>query len=158
MAKLPRIISLVPQRFEDGGFSGVPRFDWELRRALPEMQSENTKLKTRAWLRWLALREPDAIVITGNETSLMVPDALRSRSELARLDGAGVLPCPGGDVQQAQSLVFGLGTLDLRAIFEAPRRTAGAGLAELGRVNPAPAHQPCASRDFGRLSHFQQGQ
>ncbi|HYP74750.1 MAG TPA: hypothetical protein VER12_02270 [Polyangiaceae bacterium] len=78
MAKLPRIISLVPQRFEDGGFSGVPRFDWELRRALPEMQSENTKLKTRAWLRWLALREPDAIVITGNETSLMVPDALRT--------------------------------------------------------------------------------
>jgi glycosyltransferase involved in cell wall biosynthesis len=69
---------LVPQRFEDGGFSGVPRFDWELRRALPEMTSVNTKLRTRAWLRWLAWREPDAIVITGNETSLMVPDALRT--------------------------------------------------------------------------------
>ena len=78
MPRFPRIISLVPQRFEDGGFSGVPRFDWELRRALPEMQSVNTKLKTRAWLKWLAWREPDAIVITGNETSLMVPDTLRT--------------------------------------------------------------------------------
>ncbi len=78
MAKFPRIISLVPQRFEDGGFSGVPRFDWELRRALPELNSVNTKFKTRAWLRWLAIREPDAIVITGNETSLMVPDGLRT--------------------------------------------------------------------------------
>ncbi len=78
MAKFPRIISFVPQRFEDGGFSGVPRFDWELRRALPELISVNTKLKTRAWLRWLALTEPDAIVITGNETSLMVPDKLRT--------------------------------------------------------------------------------
>lgn len=78
MGKLPRIISLVPQRFEDGGFSGVPRFDWELRRALPEMQSVNTKWKTRAWLRWLAWREPDAIVITGNETSLLVPETLRT--------------------------------------------------------------------------------
>jgi len=78
MSTLPRLISLVPQRFEDGGFSGVPRFDWELRRALPEVNSVNTKLKTRAWLRWLALREPDAIVITGNETSLLVPDTLRT--------------------------------------------------------------------------------
>ena len=78
MGKLPRLVSLVPQRFEDGGFSGVPRFDWELRRALPEVVSVNTKLKTRAWLRWLAWREPDAIVITGNETSLMVPDTLRT--------------------------------------------------------------------------------
>jgi hypothetical protein len=78
MSKLPRIISLVPQRFEDGGFSGVPRFDWELRRALPEMISVNTKLKNRLWLRYLARREPDTIVITGNETSLMVPDGLRT--------------------------------------------------------------------------------
>lgn len=78
MAKLPRIVSLVPQRFEDGNFSGVPRFDWELRKALPEMVSVNTKLKTRAWLRWLALREPDTIVITGNETSLLVPERLRT--------------------------------------------------------------------------------
>lgn len=78
MSKLPRLVSLVPQRFEDGGFSGVPRFDWELRKALPAVNSVNTKLKTRAWLRWLAWREPDAIVITGNETSLLVPDELRT--------------------------------------------------------------------------------
>jgi hypothetical protein len=78
MAKFPRLISLVPQRFEDGGFTGVPRFDWELRRALPEVNSINTKLRSRAWLRYIAWREPDAIVITGNETSLMVPDELRT--------------------------------------------------------------------------------
>lgn len=78
MAQFPRLISLVPQRFEDGGYTGVPRFDWELRRALPEVESINTSLKYRAWLRYLAWREPDAIVITGNETSLMVPDNLRT--------------------------------------------------------------------------------
>jgi glycosyltransferase involved in cell wall biosynthesis len=78
MPKFPRLISLVPQRFEDGGFTGVPRFDWELRRALPEINSINTKLKSRAWLRFIAFREPDAIVITGNETSLMVPETLRT--------------------------------------------------------------------------------
>jgi len=78
MAKLPRLISLVPQRFEDGGYTGVPRFDWELRRALPELCSINTKLHWRAWLKLIAWREPDAIVITGNETSLMVPDNLRT--------------------------------------------------------------------------------
>ncbi len=78
MAKLPRLISLVPQRFEDGGFTGVPRFDWELRRALPDLNSINTKLKSRAWLKLIAWREPDAIVITGNETSLMVPETLRT--------------------------------------------------------------------------------
>ncbi|HEY4104137.1 MAG TPA: hypothetical protein VGM44_09605, partial [Polyangiaceae bacterium] len=78
MAKFPRLISLVPQRFEDGGFSGVPRFDWELRRALPEINSINTKPWSRAWLRYIAWREPDAIVITGNETSLLVPENLRT--------------------------------------------------------------------------------
>lgn len=78
MSKLPRLVSLVWKRFEDGDFSGVPRFDWELRRALPELQSVSTGLKTRLWLRWLAAREPDTIVITGNETSLLVPDGLRT--------------------------------------------------------------------------------
>lgn len=74
----PRLVSLVPSRFEDGGFSGVPRFDWELRRALPELVSVNQGFRNRAWLRWLALRAPDTIVITGNETSLLVPDRLRT--------------------------------------------------------------------------------
>ena len=35
----PLVISLVRARFEDGAWSGVPRFDWELRKALPEMIS-----------------------------------------------------------------------------------------------------------------------
>lgn len=78
VGKLPRLVSLVPSRFEDGDFSGVPRFDFELRKALPELQSVNTRLATRAWLRWLAWREPDAIVITGNETSVLVPPNLRT--------------------------------------------------------------------------------
>ncbi|HEY6078779.1 MAG TPA: hypothetical protein VIW29_08245 [Polyangiaceae bacterium] len=78
LAKLPRLISLVPYRFEDGEFSGVPRFDFELRRALPKLQSVSIKFWTRAWLRWLAWREPDTIVITGNETSMLVPQGLRT--------------------------------------------------------------------------------
>jgi hypothetical protein len=78
VGKLPRIISLVPRRFEDGDFSGVPRFDFELRKALPQVESVGTTLKTRAWLKWLSWREPDAIVITGNETSVGVPANLRT--------------------------------------------------------------------------------
>ena len=78
MARFPRLISLVPRRFEDGDFSGVPRFDFELRKALPELQSVANNWRTRAWLKWLAWREPDAIVITGNETSVTVPPGLRT--------------------------------------------------------------------------------
>jgi glycosyltransferase involved in cell wall biosynthesis len=75
---VPRLVSLVPRRFEDGDFSGVPRFDFELRRALPQLESVAMTLRTRAWLKWLAWREPDTIVITGNETSLEVPANLRT--------------------------------------------------------------------------------
>ncbi|HEY3254622.1 MAG TPA: hypothetical protein VGJ91_11765 [Polyangiaceae bacterium] len=78
MEKLPRLVSLVPYRFEDGQFSGVPRFDFELRRALPEIESVRISLWTRAWLKWLAWREPDTIVITGGEDSLLVPSGLRT--------------------------------------------------------------------------------
>jgi hypothetical protein len=78
VGKLPRLVSLVPRRFEDGDFSGVPRFDFELRRALPEVNSVATNWRTRAWLKWLAWREPDTIIITGNETSLLVPPSLRT--------------------------------------------------------------------------------
>ena len=78
MGKFPRLVSLVPRRFEDGDFSGVPRFDFELRRALPELESVALTLKTRAWLKWLAWREPDAIVITANELSITVPPNLRT--------------------------------------------------------------------------------
>jgi hypothetical protein len=75
---LPRVVSLVPRRFEDGDFSGVPRSDFELRGALPELESVPTTLRTRAWLKWLAWREPDAIVITPNELSVEVPPNLRT--------------------------------------------------------------------------------
>lgn len=79
MRPSPLVISLVPSRFEDGGWSGVPRFDWELRRAFPNlisMRSEGGLLW--AWRRFRALRERDVVVITGNETSLIVPDNVRT--------------------------------------------------------------------------------
>jgi hypothetical protein len=76
--RFPRLVSLVPRRFEDGDFSGVPRFDFELRQALPELQSVANTLRTRAWLKWLAWREPDSIVICGNELSISVPPNLRT--------------------------------------------------------------------------------
>jgi glycosyltransferase involved in cell wall biosynthesis len=72
------LISLVPQRFEDGGWAGVPRFDWELRRVLPGLVSFNTRWPSLLRLRWIARRHPEAIVITGSETSVLVPDALRT--------------------------------------------------------------------------------
>jgi hypothetical protein len=78
MSRLPTIVSLVPERFEDGAHSGVPRFDYELRRALPGLVSINTRWRSRAWLQWLAWTDPAAIVITGNETSLLVPEPLRT--------------------------------------------------------------------------------
>ena len=48
--------SVVKKDF-DGGYTGVPRFDWELRRALPELCSINTKPHWRAWLKLIAWRE-----------------------------------------------------------------------------------------------------
>jgi glycosyltransferase involved in cell wall biosynthesis len=72
------LISLVPERFEDGAWSGVPRFDWELRKAFPELISLALTPATRLALARLARQRPDTIVITGNETSLAVPDQLRT--------------------------------------------------------------------------------
>lgn len=74
----PRIISLVPKRFEDGAWGGVPRFDFELRDMIDGVESWNTGRSNRLKLAWLAKRHPDTIVITGNETSMLVPDALRT--------------------------------------------------------------------------------
>ncbi|HTQ06620.1 MAG TPA: hypothetical protein VMI54_22325 [Polyangiaceae bacterium] len=74
----PRLVSVVPRRFEDGDFTGVPRFDWELRRVFPGIVSKNTQSRVRAWLHWLALRHPDTIVITGSEQSVLVPRRLRT--------------------------------------------------------------------------------
>ena len=78
MWNLPPIVSLVPRRFEDGAFSGVPRFDRELRRIFPTLVSLNTRFPSRLRLKMLAKTRPDSIVITGNETSLLVPDSLRT--------------------------------------------------------------------------------
>jgi glycosyltransferase involved in cell wall biosynthesis len=71
-------VSFVPRRFEDGDLTGVPRFDWELRRVFPRMVSETARPRARAWLKWLALRHPDTIVITGNDMSMLVPRRLRT--------------------------------------------------------------------------------
>jgi hypothetical protein len=74
----PPVVSLVPKRFEDGGWTGVARFDWELRKAIPGLISLNTSWRNR-WALWtMARRRPDTVVVTGNETSLLVPDALRT--------------------------------------------------------------------------------
>lgn len=75
---LPPIVSLVPRRFEDRARCGVARFDWELRRIIPGLISLNTRPFGRALL-WLQLRRrPDTIVIAGNETSLLVPNGVRT--------------------------------------------------------------------------------
>jgi glycosyltransferase involved in cell wall biosynthesis len=74
----PLLISLVPERFEDGAWSGVPRFDWELRKAFPELISLALTPATRLALPRLARQHPEALVITANETSLTVPDQLRT--------------------------------------------------------------------------------
>jgi hypothetical protein len=77
-ASAPLLISLVPQRFEDGAWSGVPRFDWELRKVFDGMISLIPTPATRAFLVQLALRRPDSVVISANETSLGVPDTMRT--------------------------------------------------------------------------------
>jgi hypothetical protein len=58
--------------------TGVPRFDWELRRVFPHMVSRSKRRSVRAWLHWLAIRHPDTIVITGSEQSVLVPRRLRT--------------------------------------------------------------------------------
>jgi glycosyltransferase involved in cell wall biosynthesis len=72
------LISFVPVRFEDGAFSGVPRFDHELRRIFPDLISLRAGVKSRALLALLAARRPDTLVITCNEESLLVPESLRT--------------------------------------------------------------------------------
>src|SRR5262245_50181701 len=72
------LISFVPARFEDGAWSGVPRFDRELRRVFPELISLRVGARSRACLALLAHRRPDTLVITCNEASLLVPESLRT--------------------------------------------------------------------------------
>ena len=75
---MPLLISFVPERFEDGAWSGVPRFDWELRKAFSALISLADTPASRRLLRDLAHERPDTIVISANETSMAVPDGLRT--------------------------------------------------------------------------------
>lgn len=64
-----RIFSFVAKRFEDGSFSGVARFDHELRKVFPDL---------------ISVTEPpgdlvsDDIVITDNHLSLFVPEEIKT--------------------------------------------------------------------------------
>jgi len=79
VAGLPQVVSLVPRRFEDGAWSGVPRFDFELRRIFPGMLSLRLGLDPRWVLRRMrALRRPGVVVVTGSEESLFVPGRVRT--------------------------------------------------------------------------------
>lgn len=70
-------ISLVKARFEDGAFSGVPRFDFELRRALPGLVSLKAGLAARVRLLWQA-RDPALVVITSGELLHLVPRGVKA--------------------------------------------------------------------------------
>lgn len=72
------IVSFVPARYEDGAWSGVPRFDHELRRVFPELISLRVSAASRAVLALLSRRRPDTVVIACNENSLLVPETLRT--------------------------------------------------------------------------------
>jgi len=79
MRVLPKIVSLVPKRFEDGAWSGVPRFDFELRQVFPGMQSLRLALEPRwALRRILALRDPGVVAIVGSEDSVLLPSHVRT--------------------------------------------------------------------------------
>jgi len=79
MTALPKIVSLVPRRFEDGGWSGVPRFDFELRAVFPAMRSLRLNPDPRWALRCVrALREPGVVAIVGSEYSPLLPSSVRT--------------------------------------------------------------------------------
>jgi hypothetical protein len=76
---LPPLVSLVPRRFEDGAWSGVPRFDFELRAVFPGMRSLRLSPDPRWVLRAVrALREPGAVAVVGSEDSLLLPSSVRA--------------------------------------------------------------------------------
>jgi hypothetical protein len=64
-----RLFSYVAKRYEDGGFSGVPRFDYEIRKVFPEIRSV-TSMPTDL--------DANDIVITDNHYSLNVPQVVRT--------------------------------------------------------------------------------
>lgn len=65
-----RLWSYVPKRFEDGGFSGVCRFDWEIRKVFPRIRSVTKPPKD--------LDPEQDLVITANHLSLDVPEEIKT--------------------------------------------------------------------------------
>lgn len=79
VAALPQIVSLVPRRFEDGAWSGVPRFDFELRALFPALRSLRLTPDPRWVLRCIrALREPGVVAVVGSEDSWLLPSGVRA--------------------------------------------------------------------------------
>lgn len=72
------LISFVKARFEDGAWSGVPRFDWELRKVFPDMVSLNAHFLSSLRLWYLCCRYPKLVVITTSELSLRVPSWIKT--------------------------------------------------------------------------------
>jgi len=72
------VVSLVPRRFEDGATGGVPRFDWELRKAIPGLVSWPWNPLALAKLIWLRKKCPELVVITSSELSVRVPANIRT--------------------------------------------------------------------------------
>lgn len=65
-----RIWSYVGARYEDGAWTGVPRFDHDLRKVFPDMQSVTTLPKD--------LDPGEDLVITDNHLSVDVPDNVKT--------------------------------------------------------------------------------
>tara|TARA_Y100000741_G_C18261237_1_gene560595 strand:- start:2805 stop:3710 length:906 start_codon:yes stop_codon:yes gene_type:complete len=73
------LISFVKNRFEDGDYSGVPRFDWELRKVFSNLVSLSDCFYSRLYLFYLSLFfSSKTVVITCNELSLAVPKKLNT--------------------------------------------------------------------------------
>ncbi len=73
------LISFVKNRFEEGDYSGVPRFDWELRKVFSNLVSLSDCFYSRFYLFYLSLFfSSKTVVITCNELSLKVPKNLNT--------------------------------------------------------------------------------
>jgi hypothetical protein len=75
---MPRLVSIVRRRFEDGAWTGEARCDRELRRIFPDLVSLRLSPQSVVAMRWWRLLSPDTIIITGNELSEWVPRGLRT--------------------------------------------------------------------------------
>ncbi len=79
MTALPNIVARVPRRCDDGAWSGVPRFDFEMRTVFPAMRSLRLSPDPRWVLRCIrALSEPGVVAIVGSEESRLLPSRVRT--------------------------------------------------------------------------------